>query len=114
MVIKNYMVYIDFLNQQVYTREELEEKWEEYLNNNLDINKIEEETAKITYQDWKNVDIITVAKEKDVAKHIISDYEKNYDIIRNKEIDILRDKFLSRFKVFYFKFSGNKLIKDNN
>lgn len=114
MVIKNYMVYIDFLNQQVYTREELEEVWEEYLNDNLDISKIEETAEKATCQDWKNVNIITVAKEKDTAECIISDYEKNYDIIRNREIDTLRDKFLSRFKVFYFKFSGNKLIKDNN
>lgn len=111
MVIKNYMIYIDFLNQQVYTREELEEIWEEYLNDNLDISKIEETAEKATYQNWESVSIITTAKEKDMIKHIIFDYEKNYDIVRNKEIDVLRDKFLSRFKVFYFKLSGNKLIK---
>ena len=66
----------------------------------------------MTYQNWKNVSIIAVAKEKDMIEQIIFDYEKNYDIVRNKEIDVLRDKFLSRFKVFYFKLSGNKLIKE--
>lgn len=111
MAINNYILYIDFLNQQIYTKEELEEEWEEYLDNNLDISKIEEAAEKMTYQNWESVSIITIAKEKDMIKHIIFDYEKNYDIVRNKEIDVLRDKFLSRFKVFYFKLSGNKLIK---
>lgn len=112
MAINNYILYIDFLNQQIYTKEELEEEWEEYLDNNLDISKIEEAAEKMTYQNWKNVSIIAVAKEKDMIEQIIFDYEKNYDIVRNKEIDVLRDKFLSRFKVFYFKLSGNKLIKE--
>ena len=111
MAINNYILYIDFLNQQIYTKEELEEEWEEYLDNNLDISKIEEATEKMTCQNWKNVSIIAIAKEKDMVQHIISDYEKNYDIVRNKEIDVLRDKFLSRFKVFYFKLSRDKLIK---
>ena len=111
MAINNYILYMDFLNQQIYTKEELEEEWEEYLDNNLDISKIEEAAEKMTCQNWKNVSIIAVEKEKNMAECIISDYEKNYDIVRNKEIDVLRDKFLSRFKVFYFKLSGNKLIK---